>query len=110
MNRKSTLAVLVVSALTASYMGVNAAAGTGSYEAGDGASASGQNSVAVGHESKAVGNTAIAIGSGATSNILNGIAIGIIMLMIKLVVVLVQAVYLLVCKQGKIRRVISMLL
>ena len=76
MNRKSTLAVLVVSALTASYMGVNAAAGTGSYEAGDGASATGQNSVAVGHESKAVGDTAVAIGSGATSNILNGIAIG----------------------------------
>ena len=76
MNRKSTLAVLVVSALTASYMGVNAAAGTGSYEAGDGASASGQNAVAVGHESKAVGDTAVAIGNGATSNILNGIAIG----------------------------------
>ena len=76
MNRKSTLAVLVVSALTASYMGVNAAAGTGSYEAGDGASASGQNAVAVGHESKAVGDSAVAIGNGATSNILNGIAIG----------------------------------
>ena len=109
MNRKSTLAVLAVSALTASYMSVNAA-GAGSYEAGDGASATGQNSVAVGHESKAlkegsvaigaeatvggltteggtnsiavgrqskaVGDTAVAIGNGATSNILNGIAIG----------------------------------
>ena len=109
MNRKSTLAVLAVSALTASWVSVNAA-GAGSYEAGDGASASGQNSVAVGHESKAlkegsvaigaeatvggltneggtnsiavgrqskaVGDTAVAIGNGATSNILNGIAIG----------------------------------
>ena len=75
MNRMSKLAVLAVSALTASWVSVNAA-GAGSYEAGDGASATGQNSVAVGHESKAVGNTAIAIGSGATSNILNGIAIG----------------------------------
>ena len=75
MNRMSKLAVLAVSALTASWVSVNAA-GAGSYEAGDGASASGQNAVAVGHESKAVGDTAVAIGNGATSNILNGIAIG----------------------------------
>ena len=110
MKHKATLSVLIASALTASYMGVNAMPGSGSYEAGDGASASGQNSVAVGHESKAlkegsvaigaeatvggltneggtnsiavgrqskaVGDTAVAIGNGATSNILNGIAIG----------------------------------
>lgn len=53
MNRKSKLAVLAVSALTAGYMGVNAAA-TGSYVAGDGAVAA-QNSVAVGANAKAIG-------------------------------------------------------
>ena len=65
MNRKSTLAVLAVSALTASWVSVNAA-GAGSYEAGDGASASGQNSVAVGHESKALKEGSVAIGAEAT--------------------------------------------
>ena len=69
MNRKSTLAVLAVSALTASWVSVNAA-GAGSYEAGDGASASGQNSVAVGHESKALKEGSVAIGAEATVGVL----------------------------------------
>ena len=81
MNRKSTLAVLAVSALTASWVSVNAA-GAGSYEAGDGASASGQNSVAVGHQSKAVKEGAIAMGAEAEAGEdigkggINSIAIG----------------------------------
>lgn len=81
MNRKSTLAVLAVSALTASWVSVNAA-GAGSYEAGDGASASGQNSVAVGHQAKAVKEGAIAMGAEAEAGEdtgkggINSIAIG----------------------------------
>ena len=66
MKHKATLSVLIASALTASYMGVNAMPGSGSYEAGDGASASGQNSVAVGHESKALKEGSVAIGAEAT--------------------------------------------
>ena len=75
MKYKATLSVLIASALTASYMGVNAA-GAGSYEAGDGASASGQNSVAVGSSAEATNNEAVTVGVGSKAMKEGSIAIG----------------------------------
>lgn len=75
MKHKATLSVLIASALTASYMGVNAA-GAGSYEAGDGASASGQNSVAVGSSAEATNNEAVTVGAGSKAMKEGSIAIG----------------------------------
>ena len=75
MKHKVTLSVLIASALTTSYMGVNAA-GAGSYEAGDGASASGQNSVAVGSSAEATNNEAVTVGAGSKAMKEGSIAIG----------------------------------
>ena len=75
MNRKSTLAVLAVSALTASWVSVNAA-GTAAYEAGEGASATGSKAVAVGFNASAVGDHAVAVGELAEASTNSSLAIG----------------------------------
>ena len=76
MKHKATLSVLIASALTASYMGVNAMPGAGSYEAGDGASASGQNSVAVGSTAEANVEDTVVIWAGANATKVQSVVVG----------------------------------